>query len=134
MKLYTYLNFGGNCREAFRFYQEHLGGKVEVMMTHGEQPGGNAPPDQRDKILYARMSIGDTLLMGSDVGDKHQPMRSAYLYLSLDSTAEAERVYALLAEGGQILMPMSEQFFAIRFGMLRDRFGTLWMVIQERPQ
>ena len=134
MKLYTYLNYGGNCREAFRFYEEHLGGKVEVMMTHDEQPGATVPPEQRGKILYARMSIGDTLLMGSDVGEKYQPMRSAYLYLTVDSTEEAERVYALLAEGGQIFMPMAEQFFALRFGMLRDRFGTSWMVIQERPQ
>jgi len=136
MKLLTYLNYGGNCREAFRFYEEYLGGKITMMMTHGEQPNPNeAPPGWKDKILHARMNIGETELLGSDVPpDRFQPMRSVYLSLILDSADEAERAYALLSDGGQIYMPMAETFFAFRFAMLRDRFGTSWMILHERPR
>ena len=74
------------------------------------------------------------MLMGSDVpGGRHQPMRSAYLALSVESSDAAERIHALLAEGGEIFMPMAETFFAFRFSMLRDRFGTSWIIIHERP-
>jgi PhnB protein len=136
MKLYTYLNYGGNCRQAFDFYVEHLGGKITMMMTHGEQPGqNNVPPDWKDAVLHARMEIGGTELLGADVPpDRFQPMRSAYLTLLLDSIDEAERIYKLLGEGGEIFMPMDETFFAHRFAMLRDRFGTSWMLINEREQ
>ena len=135
MKLLTYLNYGGNCAEAFRFYEQHLGGKISVMMTHGEQPGPTGvAPEWQGKIMFARMTIGETDLMGADVPpERFQPMRSAYLYLSVDSVEEAERIYALLADGGQIFMPMAETFFALRFSMLRDKFGTSWMIINERP-
>ena len=135
MKLHTYLNYGGNCAEAFRFYEQQLGGKISMMMTHGEQPhGNNVPPELKNAIMYARIEIGGTDLMGSDVpSDRFQPMRSAYLSLSLNSIEEAERIYALLSENGQIFMPMQETFFAFRFGMVRDRFGTSWMILNERP-
>lgn len=135
MKLNTYLNYGGNCAQAFRFYEEHLGGKITMMMTHGEQPGGaNVPPERQKDILYARLTLGGTELMGSDVPpERFQPMRSAYLSLSVDSIEEAERVHAVLSDGGQIFMPMEETFFAFRFSMLRDKFGTSWMIIHERP-
>ncbi len=135
MKLHTYLNYGGNCKQAFRFYEKHLGGKITTMMTHGEQPGAtNVEPKWKDAILYARMTIGETDIMGSDVPPDHfQPIRSVYLSLSLDSVTEAEGVFTLLSDGGQIFMPMQETFFALRFAMLRDRFGTSWMIIHERP-
>jgi PhnB protein len=134
MKLHTYLNYGGNCEQAFRFYEQHLGGKITMMMTHGEQPDpSQVPPDWRKAILYVRMTIGETELMGSDVpAERFQPMRSVYLSLAVTSTSEAERIYALLSDGGQIFMPMQETFFAFRFGMLRDKFGTSWMIIYER--
>jgi PhnB protein len=135
MKLHTYLNYGGNCAEAFRFYEEHLGGNIVAMMTHADAPDSSGlPAEMRDSIMYARMSIGGTDLMGSDVPkERFQPMRSAYLSLTVDSIAEAERIYGLLSEGGEVFMPMAETFFAHRFAMLRDRFGTLWMLINERP-
>ena len=135
MKLHTYLNYGGNCEQAFRFYEKHLGGKITMLMTHGEQPNAkDVPPDQNNAILYARMSIGETDLMGSDVpSERFQPMRSVYLSLSLNTIDEAQRIFALLSEGGEIFMPMQETFFAFRFAMLRDRFGTSWMIINERP-
>jgi PhnB protein len=135
MKLHTYLNYGGNCEQAFRFYEKHLGGKINMMMTHGEQPlPKDAPPDWGKAILHARLSIGETELLGSDVPpERFKPMRSVYLSLTVGSTEEAERIYALLAEGGEIFMPMQETFWAFRFGMLRDRFGTSWMINHERP-
>ena len=135
MKLYTYLNYGGNCKQAFRFYEEHLGGTITMMMTHGEQPDASkVPPDWKDAVLHARMELGETELLGADIPrDRFQPMRSAYLTLIVNSTAEAERVYALLSEGGEIFMKMQETFFAFRFAMLRDKFGTSWMILHERP-
>ncbi|HZO20654.1 MAG TPA: VOC family protein [Gemmatimonadaceae bacterium] len=132
MKLYTYLNYGGNCRQAFEFYVEHLGGKITEVTTHGELGDPNTPPDMKDAIVHARMELGGTILLGADVPPaRFQPMRSAYLTLMLDSSAEAERIYDLLKEGGQIFMPMEETFFARRFAMLRDRFGTSWMLLHE---
>lgn len=133
MKLHTYLNYNGNCEQAFRFYEEHLGGKITMMMTHSDQPGLNEVPENWKKaILHARISIGETELLGADIPNC-QPMRSAYLSLTVDSTDEAERIYALLSEGGEIFMPMEETFFAFRFAQLRDKFGTSWMILHPRP-
>lgn len=134
MKLYTYLNFGGNCQEAFRFYEHHLGGKITMMMTHGQGPNPNdGPPNWKNAILHARMNIGETELLGADI-PSYQPMRSAYLTLIVSSIDEAERIYAVLSDGGEIFMPMNETFFAFRFAQLRDRFGTSWMILHERPR
>jgi PhnB protein len=135
MKLHTYLNYGGNCAQAFRFYEEHLGGKITMMMTHGQGPNANdVPPDWKNAVLHARISIGETELMGADIPpDRFQPMRSAYLSLTVNSVDEAERIYALLSDGGQIFMPMQETFFSSRFAMLRDKFGTSWMILHESP-
>jgi PhnB protein len=133
MKLDIYLNYNGNCEPAFRFYEQHLGGNITMMMTHGEnpEPNNNIPANWKDKILHARIEIGETALMGADIPGA-EPMRSTYLSLRVDSAEEAERLYALLGEGGQIFMKMEETFFASRFGMLRDRFGTSWMLLHER--
>jgi PhnB protein len=134
MKLYTYLNYGGNCEQAFRFYEEHLGGKILIKVTHGQGPdAANVPPDRKNAILHARIKIGESVLMAADVPpERFQPMRSAYLSLLLDSTEEADRIYSLLSDGGEIFMPIQETFFAHRFAMLRDKFGTSWMLLHER--
>ena len=133
MKLHTYLNYGGNCRQAFEFYAEHLGGKITMLTTHGEVPDpSKVPPEWRNAVLHARIELGDTVVLGADIPpERFQPMRSAYLSLLVDSTDDAERIYSLLSEGGQIFMPMQETFFARRFAMLRDRFGTSWMLLYE---
>ncbi len=134
MQLHTYLNYGGNCEAAFRFYEQHLGGTITMLMRHSEQPGQTVAPGWENAVLHARMTIGGTELRGADIPPDHfQPMRSAYLSLTLGSDAEAERVYALLADGGQIFMPTAETFFAHRFAMLRDRFGTSWMLLHPKP-
>ena len=107
-----------------------------MMVTHAQQtdPSG-VPVDWKNAILHARIQIAGTVLMGADIPPEcFQPIRSAYLSLRLTSIDEAERIYALLSEGGQIFMPMQETFFAFRFAMLRDRFGTSWMIIHERPR
>ena len=132
MKLDIYLNYPGNCEQAFRFYEQHLGGRITMMMRHGQQPNqANVPADWTQAILHARIEIGQTVLMGADIPSA-EPMRSAYLALSVDSDEEAERLYALLSDGGQIFLKMEETFFASRFAMLRDRFGTSWMLLHER--
>lgn len=131
MKLYPQLNFGGNCEEALRFYAKHLGGKIVTMMNQSEAPG--APSGAGKAIIHARMDIGDTVLIANDVpGTVFQKMRSVYLYLSVDSDREAERIHKLLSDGGEIYMPMEETFYATRFSMLRDRFGVSWTIIHER--
>jgi PhnB protein len=136
MHLHTYLNYGGNCEQAFRFYEKHLGGRITMLMRHGEQPNPAAvPAEWKNAVLHARINLGGTELLGADIPpDRFQPMRSAYLSLTVESIDEAERIYALLSDGGQIFMPMEETFFAIRFAMLRDGFGTSWMILHPRPQ
>ena len=132
-KMYTYVNFAGKCAEAFRFYEQHLGGKIGMMMTHGQSPDqSKVNPEWNDLVLHARMSLGGTDLMGADI-PQAEAMRSAYLSLMVDSDAEAERIFAALAGGGQILMAIAETFFATRFGQVRDRFGVNWMILHERP-
>jgi len=131
VRLDVYINYAGTCREAFTFYEQHLGGKVLAMMTHGEAPHSGVPPEWKSKVLHARLELGGTVVRGADIPNA-EPMRSAYLTLVVDSPEEAERAYALLSEGGQVFMPMEETFFASRFAMLRDRFGTSWMLLHER--
>jgi PhnB protein len=136
MRLNTFLNFGGNCEAAFRFYEQHLGGEITMMMRRAEQPDQPVTwPGWEQSIQYAIMTIGETELMGSDVApERFQPMRSAYLSLTVSSADEADRIYRLLSDGGAVFMPMEETFFALRFAMLRDKFGTSWMVLAMKPQ
>ena len=133
MKMNTYVNFAGKCAEAFRFYEKQLGGKIVMMMTHGEAPDqSRVNPALKDAVLHARISVGGTELMGADIPNA-EPMRSAYLSLIVESDAEAERIYSALSDGGQVFMAMQETFFATRFGQLRDRYGINWMILRERP-
>jgi PhnB protein len=135
MRLHTYLNFGGNCEAAFQFYEQHLGGKITMMLRRRDAPEQTAiPPGWENSIQYASMTLGETELMAADVPERFQPMRSVYLSLTVDTVAEAERIFALLSDGGQVSMPVAETFFAFRFAMLRDRFGTSWMILCPKPQ
>jgi PhnB protein len=107
-----------------------------MLMRRAEQPDQPVTwPGWEQSIQYATMDLGETQLMASDVPpDRFQPMRSVYLSLTVDTAAEAERIWRLLADGGQILMRMEETFFATRFGQLRDRFGTSWMILCPKAQ
>jgi PhnB protein len=130
MRLDIYLNYRGNCEEAFRFYEKHLGGRITGIVRHKEQPNPSVPADWGEKITHARIEIAGTVVMGADI-PQSEPMRSAYLSLSVDSEADAERIYALLTDGGEIFMKMEKMPFANRFAMLRDRFGTSWMLLHQ---
>jgi PhnB protein len=132
MELNAYVNFAGKCAEAFRYYEHHLDGRIEMMMTHGEAPGPTPLDDGwKDAVLHARIVIDGTALLGADIPNA-EPMRSAYLTLGVDSDGEAERLYAALSDGGRVLMRMEETFFASRFGQVQDRFGINWMILHQR--
>lgn len=124
-----YINYPGHCEEAFLFYEKHLGGTIQSLALHESLPP-HFPSDWKRPILHGILELGGTLIRGADVPGA-EPMRSAYLTLRLQSEAEAERMYALLTEGGEIFMKLEKMFFANRFAMLRDRFGTSWMILQN---
>ena len=136
MKLHAYLNYGGNCEEAFRFYEKNLGGKITMMMKQSQLPVQyNVQPGTENAVVHARMSIAGVELIANDVPKSDfKPVRSSYLFFALDSSKDADRVYAVLAEGGEIGMPIAQTFFASRFGQLRDRFGTLWTIMECTPK
>jgi PhnB protein len=135
MKLYTHLNFGGNCEEAFRFYEKQLGGKITMMMKASALPPDVKAPGSKNAVIHARMNIAGVELIGNDVPAEHfKPIRSSYLYFSVDSAQEAERIFRALEKGGEVGMPMEETFFATRFGQVRDKFGVLWSIIHERER
>ena len=136
MKLSTYLMFDGNCREAFTHYQAVLGGKLTAMMDHRGTPAeAHVPPEWLDKIMHACLEIEGQLLMASDAPPDRSdgPMRSVSVSVNVPEIAEAERIFAGLAEAATIMMPMAETFWSPRFGMLRDRFGTNWMIGADMP-
>jgi len=135
MQLNPYLSFNGQCEAAFKFYAEVLGGQIVATITYGETPmADQTSPGWRGKIAHVRMSIGDTMLMASDSPpDHYEPMKGISVTLGIDEPAEAERVFHALAAGGTVTMPIAETFWARRFGMLTDRFGTPWMINCEKP-
>lgn len=130
MRLDVYVNYRGVCEDAFRFYEQHLNGRITSLARHADQPNPNIPADWKDKVLHARIEIAGAVLMGADIPGA-EPMRSSYLTLTLDSEADAERIYAVLTEGGEIFMKLAQMPFANRFAMLRDRFGTSWMLLHQ---
>ena len=134
MKVNAYLNFDGRCEEAFNFYAKVLGAKVLMMIKHGDTPVADQMPGWRDKIVHARLDIGGTLLMGSDSPPQYQTKPAGFsVNIDTATPAEAERVFAALAEGADVRMPIGETFWVLRFGMLIDRYGTPWMVNCEKP-
>ena len=134
MQLNAYLNFNGECEAAFKFYEQVLDGKILMMSRFRGTPGENMVPEaMRDKIIHARMQVGDTLLMGSDAPhERASEPRGFALSLQFDTAAEAENKFRALSDKGEISMAMGKTFFAERFGMLKDRFGVPWMVVCEK--
>ena len=135
MQLNPYLMFNGNCEEAFKFYEQALGGKIQAMLPHEGSPmEQHVAPEWRKKIMHARMSVGDKVLMGSDCPpDRYEPMKGFTVTLSVEDPGEADRIFQALSPGATIGMPIQETFWARRFGMLVDRFGTPWMINCEKP-
>src|SRR5512143_2488993 len=118
MQLNPYLNFNGQCEAAFKFYERCLRGKIEMMLTHGNSPmAEQVSAAWRDKIMHARLVLGDKVLMGSDAPPDHYEKPQGFsVSLSVDDPAEAERIFHTLAEHGTVRMPIQETFWAVRFG------------------
>jgi PhnB protein len=134
VQLSPYLNFNGNCEEAFRFYELALGGKIECLMPHEGTPAeAHTPPEWRKKIMHGRLNLNGQVIMASDSPpDYYQQPQGFFINLSVKDPAEAERAFHALAEGGKVRMAIQETFWAVRFGMLVDRFGTPWMINCEK--
>jgi PhnB protein len=132
----TYLLFDGKCEEAFTLYAKTLGGKIENIIRFDESPAaGTTPPGFGKKVMHVMMRIGDQTLMASDCPpDKFEKPQGFSVNASVKTPADAERVWAALSAGGKITMPLSETFWAQKFGMCVDRFGIPWMVNCEKPR
>ena len=130
MQVNTYLAFNGQCRAAFELYQRVLGGKIEMMLTHGESPmADKTPPEWRERIMHARLIVGEQALMGADSPPEYYEGNKGFsVSIGVENTATAERVFNGLAEGGTVRMPLQKTFWAASFGMLIDRFGIPWMI------
>jgi PhnB protein len=136
MQVQAYLFFEGRCEEALEFYRKALGAEVTALIRFKDSPEppapGMVPPGSEDKVMHANFHIGETQLMASDGRASGQPkFEGVSLSITAANEAEAERLFAALADGGQVRMPMAKTFFATRFGMVADRFGVSWMVIAD---
>ena len=134
MYMNPYLTFSGNCEAAFKFYERVLGGKIVAMMPHEGTPAAeHVPANWSSKIMHARLVVRDHILMGSDAPpDRFEGMKGFSVTLGIDEPAEAERVFHALSESGTVRMPIQQTFWAARFGMLVDQFGTPWMINCEQ--
>lgn len=129
-----YLFFNGRCEEAVEFYRARIGARVEMLMRMKDSPEppppGSLPPGNGNKIMHGELRIGDSTVMVSDgMGAGTSAFEGFRLALVVDDTAEADRVFGGLADGGQVQMALAPTFFSPRFGMVDDRFGMRWMVV-----
>ncbi len=135
MKLYPYLSFKGNCEEALDFYKEALDGHIAQIGRYGDSPMETSE-ELKDKIMHARLSFGDAMIMVSDVMND-QPLDSSNnvsLSVECDSNEQLEKVFSKMAAGGKITMPLQDQFWGAKFGMLTDKFGFHWMFNCEKKK
>lgn len=130
MQINPYLIFDGNCAEAFTFYEQCFGGKIEMMLSHRDTPvPTHVAEDWQDKIMHASLKVGDAILLGSDrMPDHRESIGGFSVALGIDDPAQAQRVFDGLAAQGKVTMPMQQTFWAFRFGMVTDRFGIPWMI------
>jgi PhnB protein len=136
MRLTTHLNFNGQCQDAFKLYEKCLGGKIQMMMSYQDSPMANTvPADWRNKVLHVSMTVGDQVLMGADSPpDRYKQPDGFAVTVNTSDPAEAERIFNTLADRGSVQMPLQSTFWAKKFGMLTDRFGTPWMINCGEPQ
>ena len=137
MKVQPYLFFDGRCEEAIEFYKRNLGATQSMLMRFKDSPEpqqpGMVPPGGENKVMHAQFQVGDTTVMASDGRCGGKPKFDGFsLSITVPTAAEADRVFAALIEGGQVIMPIGQTFFSPRFGMLADRFGVPWQVIAEK--
>lgn len=131
MHFTPYMTYDGNCETAFKFYEQALNGKIEAMMTFGDSPAcDQVGAEDHDKIMHARLKVGDEYVMGSDATTAYpyEGVKGAMITIAIDDPSEAERVFNALSEGGTVTMPLQQTFWATKFGMLVDQFGVPWMV------
>jgi len=137
MHLHNYLIYDGQAEAAFKFYADCLGGEIVAMMPFADMPDGAAdiPAEYRGRIMHASLRVGDQTLMASDnhPSQPYSGISGAYVSLTVDDTAQAQRIFDALADGGAVQMPLQETFWAQRFGMVVDRFGAAWMVNCDKP-
>ncbi|MFH0130651.1 VOC family protein [Variovorax sp. EL159] len=134
--IHAYLTFDGNAAEAMRFYEKTLGGKMQMMMTMGEAPGAEQfPPGAANRIMHAALTYGDGMLMASDSmpGMPYEGMKGFGVALTIESVADAQRVFNAFADGGHVTMPFAKTFWVEAFGMVTDRFGTPWLINGGKP-
>ena len=136
MNVQPYLYFGGKSEEAIDFYKGAIGAKVEMLMHFKDMPGDKSmiPPGGESKVMHACIKVGDSPIFLSDGNCDGKPAFSGItLTINATSDAEADKLFTALGQGGQIQMPIAETFFATRFGMVADKFGVSWMVINAKP-
>lgn len=130
-----YLFFNSNCREAIEFYQKLGIGRIERIVTNADAPEGmEYDPARKDNIMHASLVVGDSTILASDSPPNwYQKPQGFNIHLSLDNVHEAERLFAALAEAGEVQMPLEEVFWAQRFGACVDHFGIPWMISVDKP-
>ena len=138
MNIQPYLFFAGRCEEAIEFYRKILGAEVQALMRNKDSPmpqPPNTPPGSENKIMHASLRIaGDTVMMSDGMCEGQPRFEGFGLSLAASDPATAQRYFHGLSEGGQVRMPLQKTFFADNFGMVADRFGVLWMIIQGQPK
>jgi len=136
MHIQPYLSFKGDCEAAFKFYESSLGGQLGPIFRYGGSPmAGEAPADWSDKVMHGSVTVGGLVLMGADVApERYEAPQGFSLSIQTTNIAEAERIFADLAEDGKALMPLAETFWAARFGMVIDRFGIPWLINCEAAE
>jgi PhnB protein len=135
MQTMPHLHFNGNCTEAFRFYAKTFNGKIVFSMTYGDSPAADTvSPESRDQVIHARVDIGEQMLAGCDVPhSRYEKPQGFNVIASVDEPTDAECIFNTLAERGAVTMPIGETFWAHKFGMCTDRYGTPWMVNCPKP-
>jgi PhnB protein len=130
MQMNPYLSFRGDCEAAFKFYEQCLGGQIGAIFRYTGTPlADQVPPDWEDKVMHGSLTIGGQVLMGADVApDRHEKLQGFSLSLQMKSTADAERIFNELANGGKVVLPLEKTFWAALFGMVVDRFGVPWLI------
>jgi PhnB protein len=129
MSFQVHLTFAGECEAAFRFYERVLGARDLYFMRYGDSPAAaGVPPAWRDKLVHANLTLGDKQLAGADVAEGYERPRGFYLLFTAATHADAERIFAALADGGAVHMPLQPVFWAPLFGVVTDRFGVPWEI------
>ncbi len=133
MPIQPYLHFDGNCEEALNYYKQHLGAQIDMLMHYSESPVPMDPncikPEMGNRVMHASFRLGDSVIMASDWPDAGHDFESFSLTYTVNTEAEADKIFNALADGGKVVMPLGKTFYSPRFGMLSDRFGVHWMVM-----